>query len=222
MVNLDKSEASFSQNVQTEEKNMICNMMGAKAVEAQSRYLGFPIPFGRSKKVVFSAVMNRVWKKVKGWKERFLSRAGKETLIKAVAQAIPNYILSCYKMPIGCCREIYSILAKFWWGSNTDQKKIHWMSWERLSKAKVDGGMGFRGMEEFNKALLGKHCWRLVSGEPSLLEKIFKSRYYPSGDFMNAKEGCQPSFAWTSIISARGLIDKGGLWKIGNGRSVRI
>jgi len=47
MVNLDKSEASFSQNVQTEEKNMICNMMGAKAVEAQSRYLGFPIPFGR-------------------------------------------------------------------------------------------------------------------------------------------------------------------------------
>jgi len=122
---------------------MICNMMGAKAVEAQSRYLGFPIPFGRSKKVVFSVVMHRVWKKVKGWKERFLSRAGKETLIKAVAQAIRNYILSCYKMPVGCYREIDSMLAKFWWGSNMDQKKIHWMSWERLSKAKVDGGMGF-------------------------------------------------------------------------------
>jgi hypothetical protein len=73
VVNLDKSEASFSRNVQIEVKNMICNMMGAKAVEAQSRYLGFPIPFGRSKRVVFSFVMDRVWKKVKGWKERFLS-----------------------------------------------------------------------------------------------------------------------------------------------------
>ncbi|MCI55844.1 hypothetical protein A2U01_0077095, partial [Trifolium medium] len=50
-------------------------MMGAKAMKAQSRYLGFPIPFWRSKKVVFSFVMDQVWKKVKGWKERFLSRA---------------------------------------------------------------------------------------------------------------------------------------------------
>jgi hypothetical protein len=92
-------------------------------------------------------------------------------------------------MHVGCCREIDSMLAKFWWGSNTDQKKIHWMSWERMSKAKADGGMGFRGMEEFNKALLGKHCWRLVSGESSLLEKVFKSRYYPKGEFLDAKEG---------------------------------
>lgn len=211
VVNLDKSEASFSRNVRLEVKNMICNMMGAKAVEAQSRYLGFPFPFGRSKKVIFSVVMDRVWKKVKGWKERFLSRAGKETLIKAVAQAIPNYILSCYRMPVGCCKDIDSMLAKFWWGANSEQRKIHWMSWERLSKAKADGGMGFRGMGEFNKALLGKHCWRLATGGSSLLEKVFKSRYYPNGNFMTAKEGYQPSYAWKSIISARELVDKGGL-----------
>ena len=162
VVNLDKSEASFSRNVHSVDKNMICNMMGAKALEAQSRYLGFPIPFGRSKKVIFSVVMDRVWKKVKGWKKRFLSRAGKEMLIKAVAQAIPNYILSCYRLHVGCCKEIDSMLAKLWWGSNAEQRKIHWMSWERLSKSKVDGGMRFRGMGEFNKALLGKHCKILV------------------------------------------------------------
>ncbi|PNY05587.1 ribonuclease H [Trifolium pratense] len=47
VVNLDKSEASFIRNVPTNDKTMICNMMGVKVVEAQSRYLGFPIPFGR-------------------------------------------------------------------------------------------------------------------------------------------------------------------------------
>ncbi|XP_045830830.1 uncharacterized mitochondrial protein AtMg00310-like [Trifolium pratense] len=142
--------------------------------------------------------MDRVWKKVKGWKERFLSRAGKETLIKVVAQEIPNYILSCYKMPVGCCKDINSMLAKFWWGSNEEKRKIHWMGWERLSRAKNDGGtgMGFRGIEEINKALLGKHCWRLATGGSSLLEKIFKSRYYPNNDFMCANEGYQPSYAW--------------------------
>lgn len=39
--------------------------------------------------------------------------------------------------------------------------------------------MGFRGFSDFNKALLGKHCWRLINGESSLLESILKERYYP-------------------------------------------
>jgi hypothetical protein len=49
-----KPKASFSRNVPNKDKIMICNMMGVKVVEAQSKSLGFPIPFGRSKKVVFS------------------------------------------------------------------------------------------------------------------------------------------------------------------------
>lgn len=41
------------------------------------------------------------------------------------------------------------------------ESKLDWMSWERLSKAKKNGGMGFRGFSDFNKALLGKHCCNL-------------------------------------------------------------
>lgn len=40
----------------------------------------------------------RVWKKVKGWKESFLSRVDKEVLIKTVAQAIPTYIMIYYRI----------------------------------------------------------------------------------------------------------------------------
>lgn len=34
VVNLDKSKASFCQNVQSNDKQMICDMMDVKAVEA--------------------------------------------------------------------------------------------------------------------------------------------------------------------------------------------
>jgi hypothetical protein len=83
-------------------------MMGVTA-ESHTWYLRFPVPFGRSKKSIFGFVIDHVWKKIKGWKEKFLSRAGKQTLIKAVAQAIPNYIMSCYKIPEGCCKDIDSL-----------------------------------------------------------------------------------------------------------------
>ncbi|XP_058733863.1 uncharacterized protein LOC131605533 [Vicia villosa] len=100
MVNLDKSEASFSQNVCEEDKVLIRSRMGVKTVTSHSKYLGLPVVLGRSKKEVFTLVVERAWKKIKGWKEQFLSRAGKEVLIKAVAPAIPTYIMGCYKLPL--------------------------------------------------------------------------------------------------------------------------
>lgn len=58
--------------------------------------------------------------------------------------------------------------------------------------------------------------WTISSGI------FFKSRYYPNGTFLTTKEGYQPSYAWKNILSARDLVEKGGNWKIGNGRQVRI
>jgi hypothetical protein len=222
MVNLDKSEVSFSRNMLNEEKEMICNKMGVKTVDTHSRYLGLPVVFGRSKKVVFSLVQDRVWKKLKGWKEKCLSQAGKEILIKSIVQAIPNYIMSCYKIPDGCCKEIESMAARFWWGSNDGARKLHWMSWERLTKAKNRGGMGFRCFKDFNKALLGKHGWRLMTEETSLVARIFKARYYPRSSFMEPNVGYQPSYAWRSIVSAKDMLEVGARWSVGNGAKIRI
>lgn len=104
---------------------MICNKMEVKTVDTQSRYLGHSMVFGRTRKVIFSIVIDSVWKKLKGWKENCLSRAGKEVLIKVVAQAIPNYIMSCYKLPGGCCKEIETLLARFWWGAKDRKRKLY-------------------------------------------------------------------------------------------------
>lgn len=76
--------------------------MGVMTVKPHSRYMGFPILFGRSNKVIFSFVIDRIWNKVQN-----NLRVRNETLIKAVVRAMPNYITSCNKMPEGCFHEIY-------------------------------------------------------------------------------------------------------------------
>lgn len=57
--------------------------------------------------------MMDVWKKLNGWKGKALSGAGREMLIKLVGQAIPSYIMSCYKLPDGCCDQIDRMIEKF-------------------------------------------------------------------------------------------------------------
>lgn len=117
---------------------------------------------------------------------------------------------------------IESMLAKFWWGTKEGNHKLHWMSWERMSQSKNKGVLGFRGFIDFNKALIGKQGLRLITGGISLMEKVFKARYFPRGSFMEAGTGFQPSYAWRSLISARDVIEKGSSWVIGNGQQVHI
>ena len=61
-------------------------------------------------------VKAKLAKKLAGWKEKLLSKAGKEVLIKIVAQTIPTYTMSCFKIPDSLCDEMTNLIRNFWWG----------------------------------------------------------------------------------------------------------
>ena len=87
---------------------------------------------------------------------------------------------------------------------------------------KDNGGLRFREMEAFNDAMLAKQAWRLLHDEQSLVHKILKAKYFPHGHILTAELGTKPSFTWRSVWGARGIIQKGSRWLIGNGEKVRI
>ena len=68
---------------------------------------------GRNKKESLNYIKERVWSKLQGWKEKLLSQAGREILLKAVVQAIPTFAMSCFKLPVGLCDEIEELIRKF-------------------------------------------------------------------------------------------------------------
>ena len=82
---------------------------------------------------------------MRGWKEKLLSQAGREVIIEAVAQSIPVYSMSVFKLLVGLCKDIEAMIRKFWWGSG-DARKIHWVKWSSLCSSKSIGGMGFRDL----------------------------------------------------------------------------
>ncbi|BBG99614.1 Ribonuclease H-like superfamily protein [Prunus dulcis] len=54
------------------------------------KYLGLKFEFGHSKKEVFEEIRDKVATRVHGWAENFLTTAGNEVLLKAVALALPT------------------------------------------------------------------------------------------------------------------------------------
>jgi hypothetical protein len=153
---------------------------------------------------------------------KHLSFAGRSTLIKAVAQAMPTYIMSCFLLPKNLCSHIEKMVCNYWWGNNPDKKKIHWLSWSKICKNKNKGGLGFRGIRAFNEALLAKQGWKCITQPDSLLSKMFQAKYYSKSSFLKAKPGQNMSYTWQSILKASWILKKGGLWTGGNGANINI
>jgi hypothetical protein len=80
----------FSKNARNVEKQQLMTVLGINVEARTEKYLGLPVYMGRSKEKTFTYLKDRVWKRLQGWKEKLLSKAGKEVLIKAVVQASLN------------------------------------------------------------------------------------------------------------------------------------
>ncbi|KAM1408845.1 hypothetical protein ACFX2I_009315 [Malus domestica] len=120
--------------------------------------------------------------------------------------ALPNYAMSCFKLPIGLCRDIEKAIRKFWWKGNDKRKGIHWVSWERISKKKKSGGLGFKDIQCFNLALLAKIGWRLSLNSSSPLAIVLRDKYHPGKSFREAGRGKNTSWGWKGIFEARKVL----------------
>ncbi|GAU48256.1 hypothetical protein TSUD_174940 [Trifolium subterraneum] len=212
----------FSKKVPTIMRQAIHQILPMATVDNYSKYFGQLTIIGKSKTQVFNFIQDKIWKKLKGWKEKHLSFAGRGALIKAVAQAIPTYLMSNFLIPKGLCNQMESMIDRLWWGSNVDKRKIHWVGWKKTCKQKQSGGMGFRDPRAFNEALLAKQGWRFLTEPDSLMARSLKAKYFPHHNFFQAKKGTRSSYSWQSIHQASWILKKGCFWIMGNGNHINI
>ena len=212
----------FSPNTHQDIKDAIFAILGPMQDSRHSKYLGLPSFIGRSKNQVFSILKERVGQKLAGWKGKLLSMGGKEILIKAVAQAIPTYSMSCFQLPQGLCDDLESMIRNFWWGQKHQESKMAWVGWKQMCHPKSKGGLGFRNLRAFNLAMLAKQAWRILTNPTSLIARVLKARYFPSGDILSATLGSNPSYSWRSIFNSLEVIKKGTRWRVGNGKQIHI
>ena len=210
-----------SKSVSEDTKNSIKDFLGVPEIKEYEKYLGLPAVVGRNKKESLIFIKERIWGKLQGWKEKLLSQAGREVLLKAIVQAIPTFAMSCFRLPVSLCHDIEVMIKKKIWGQRGDRRKIHWKRWETLCLPKCKGGMGFKELKKFNEAMLAKQVWRLIHDKESLFYRVFKVKFFPTGDVFDAKIKLS-SYARRSILGARKVIAEGAKWRIGNDCRTRI
>ena len=221
-VNLDKSAITFGAKIDEISKQFLKDLTGIVKEGGTGSYLGLPECFSRSKTEMLAYIYDRLKDRLSCYFVKLLSHGGKEVLIKAVAMAMPVYAMSCFKLTKKSCENLTKAMADFWWNSMEHKRKIHWLSWTKMSLAKEQGGLGFKDIQLFNQSLLAKQAWRILNYSESLFARLFKSRYFENGNFLSAGNGPRPSYGWRSIQFGKELLQQGIRKRLGNGKSISV
>ncbi|KAK9991870.1 hypothetical protein SO802_026855 [Lithocarpus litseifolius] len=69
--------------------------------------------------------------------------------------------------------------------------------------------------------MLAKQVWRLLTNHTSLFYQVFSAKYFPNGSVLDAKPS-SGSYSWKSIVKTIPLIKSGMLWRVGDGKQIKI
>lgn len=92
-VSLGKSLLCVSANVKPNFTQILSNSLGISLTNNLGKYLRSPTIHGRVTQNTYKFILDKVYSKLARWKAKYVSLAGKVTLIKSVTSAIPVYAM---------------------------------------------------------------------------------------------------------------------------------
>jgi hypothetical protein len=221
LINPDKCSILFGESCSLLRRTEIKQQLQVTQETFETKYLGLPTPEGRISKGKFVSLQAKLARCLVEWDDTHKSQAAKEVLIKAIAQALPVYVMGVFKLPLGLCDELTKMIRRYWWGAENGKRKTHWTGWDSMLRPKSHGGIGFRDMRLFNQALLARQAWRLLQFPDTLCAQLLKAKYYPNGVLIDTVFSGNGSSTWHAIEYGLELLKEGVIWRVGNGAQIR-
>ncbi|VVA29155.1 PREDICTED: ribonuclease H At1g65750 [Prunus dulcis] len=128
----------------------ISNICGSPLTDNLGKYLGVPLLHYGPNKATFNSLLDKVHRRLVGWKGKLFSLAGRAILIKAVTASIPIYPMQTTKLLASVCKELDKLNRNFFWGGNEKKNKIHLCQWNLACRPKSKGGLGFKQTTHMN------------------------------------------------------------------------
>jgi len=135
---------------QVDNIQLLAVMLGCLIDFFPTSYLGLPLGTKFKDKSIWEPVVERLERRLSGWRENYLSKGGRLTLIKSVLSSIPANFLSLFRIPSLVATKLKAIQSQFLWGSFHSDFRYHLVRWNIVKLPMLDGGLGIRDLNMFN------------------------------------------------------------------------
>lgn len=186
------------------------------------RFLGVPLI---SKQLCINDCMpliSKITGRITSWTNLLLSFAGRVLLIKSVLCAIEAYWCNHFILPSLVHKEIQSLLTRFLWKGNINNKGGAKVAWDVVCLPRVEGGLGVKNMVDWNRAQILMHLLRVVSKSTSLWATWVNATLLKHGNFWTVVMPTDASWTWKKVLKLRVVALQFISYNIGNGRSMSL
>ncbi|PKU61387.1 Putative ribonuclease H protein [Dendrobium catenatum] len=175
-VNTPKSGLLFGKAVNTRMKRKIKNILGYKEVK-EFCYLGSKLVLRRPSRSEYQFIIDNVMKKLNSWGSKFLSLAGKITLVKTVILSILSFYTTVSIIPNSILEEIEKLCRSFIWNKNNNGQGLHYINWNKICEPVNHGGRGLHSCINKVGPLRAKVAWKYLKEDDYLLHKTLYPKY---------------------------------------------
>ena len=123
-INLNKSTFSGI-NISQDQTARLASLLECAVSDWPLSYLGLPLGGNPNSLFFWDPVLDKVSRRLNGWKKAFLSLGGKITLIQSCLSHIPSYFLSLFKVPTSIALRIEKLQRDFLWSGSGEGKRDH-------------------------------------------------------------------------------------------------
>lgn len=130
---------------------------------------------------------------------------------KGYSSIHPSFMLSALPASKGVLEKIRDIQRDFMWGKEETRKKWALVSWEKICKPKIQGGLGLDDQKILCKTLGAKLWWRWVQEPKAQWARIWKEKYASSwhnNDLIRISRTIKGSYIWNRAWENRILVQK--------------
>ncbi|GKA65243.1 hypothetical protein Tco_0764950 [Tanacetum coccineum] len=89
-------------------------------------------------------------------------------LIMSVVSSMQVYWASIFILPSAIANDIERLMRDFLWNYGVFKRGKANVNWSSVCKPKVEGGLGIKSLDSWNKALMSKHIWNIITQKESL------------------------------------------------------
>lgn len=209
-VNFHKSRV-FGIGANPQETTKWASILGCEAGSLPFNYLGVPVGANMNLKKHWKPIIKKFHSMLSSWKAKSLSFGGRLNLVKSILGNLPTYLLSIFMAPTGVVEKLEAIRRKFLWGGNKNERKIHRVSWDKVTASKEDGGLGVGSIRALNIGIIVKWWWRLKHKSSSLWSWVINGIHNLTGEPFDHLSNKNIPGVWNNIACAKKEIQKRGM-----------
>ncbi|KAJ9542442.1 hypothetical protein OSB04_028948 [Centaurea solstitialis] len=139
-------------------------------------------------------------------------------LVISVLQSLQLYWMAIFVFPSSVIHELEKILRSFLWAQGGEEQGKCKLSWDVVCRPRECGGLGFKKLKVWNRALIAKNLWDILVNRPTLWV-AWVQRNTPFSTFWRMNKSNSWSWVLRKMLGLRCVIRPHIQVIVGDGRN---